>query len=147
MLTTRIIRAPRPNTVAMLLRRTAPEAKKQLKETLEPYLDVLLKDDTIRENIDHIIIEGHTDSDGSYMHNLDLSQKRAYAVMAFIYSWDEKKNATLQKYLSATGRSYSDRLFKNGVEDKEASRRIEIKFNLSNKKAIEEIETFLNKKE
>ena len=30
MLTTRIIRAPRPNTVAMLLRRTAPEAKKQL---------------------------------------------------------------------------------------------------------------------
>lgn len=124
-----------------------PEAKKQLKETLEPYLDVLLKDDTIRENIDHIIIEGHTDSDGSYMHNLDLSQKRAYAVMAFIYSWDEKRAPLLQKYLSATGRSYSDRLFKNGVEDKEASRRIEIKFNLSNKKAIEEIETFLNKKE
>ena len=124
-----------------------PEAKKQLKETLEPYLDVLLKDDTIRENIDHIIIEGHTDSDGSYMHNLDLSQKRAYAVMAFIYSWDEKRTPLLQKYLSATGRSYSDRLFKNGVEDKEASRRIEIKFNLSNKKAIEEIETFLNKKE
>lgn len=124
-----------------------PEAKKQLKETLEPYLDVLLSDGAIRENIDHIVIEGHTDSDGSYMHNLELSQKRAYAVMAFIYSWDEKRTATLQKYLSATGRSYADRLFKNGVEDKEASRRIEIKFNLSNKKAIEEIETFLNKKE
>ena len=35
----------------------------------------------------------------------------------------------------------------DGTQDKEASRRIEIKFNLSNKKAIEEIETFLNKKE
>lgn len=47
-------------------------------------------------NINHIVIEGHTDSDGSYMHNLDLSQKRAYSVMAFICSWDEKRNTTLQ---------------------------------------------------
>lgn len=124
-----------------------PEAKKQLKETLQPYLDVLLNDETIRENIDHIVIEGHTDSDGSYMHNLDLSQKRAYSVMAFIYSLDEKRTALLQKYLSANGRAYSDLVLKNGVEDKEASRRIEIKFNLSNKKAIEEIETFLHRKE
>ena len=125
-----------------------PEAQKQLKETLQPYLDVLLNDEAIRENIDHIVIEGHTDSDGTYMHNLDLSQKRAYSVMSFIYSLgDEKRTATLQKYLSANGRSYSDRIFKNGVEDKEASRRIEIKFNLSNKKAIEEIETFLKRKE
>jgi chemotaxis protein MotB len=124
-----------------------PEAKIQLKATLQPYLDVLLNDADIRDNIDHIMIEGHTDSDGTYMHNLDLSQKRAYAVMAFIYSWDESKNALLQRYISAIGRSYSDRIFKNGVEDKDASRRIEIKFSLSNKKAIQEIETFLNKKE
>lgn len=124
-----------------------PEAKKQLKETLQPYLEVLLNDADIRDNIDHIMIEGHTDSDGSYMNNLDLSQKRAYAVMAFIYSWDESKNALLQRYISAIGRSYSDRIFKNGLEDKNASRRIEIKFSLSNKKAIQEIETFLERKE
>lgn len=124
-----------------------PEAKKQLKETLQPYLEVLLNDTDIRDNIDHIMIEGHTDSDGSYMNNLDLSQKRAYAVMAFIYSWDESKNALLQRYISAIGRSYSDRIFKNGIEDKNASRRIEIKFSLSNKKAIQEIETFLERKE
>lgn len=123
------------------------EAKKQLKETLQPYLEVLLNDADIRDNIDHIMIEGHTDSDGSYMNNLDLSQKRAYAVMAFIYSWDESKNALLQRYISAIGRSYSDRIFKNGLEDKDASRRIEIKFSLSNKKAIQEIETFLERKE
>ena len=122
-----------------------PEAKKQLKETLQPYLDVLLNDESIRDNIDQIVIEGHTDSDGSYMHNLDLSQKRAYSVMAFIYSLDEKRTALLQKYLSANGRAYSDIILKNGVEDKEASRRIEIKFNLSNKKAIEEIEKFIGK--
>ena len=122
-----------------------PEAKKQLRATLEPYLSVLLDNKNIRDNIDRIIIEGHTDSDGSYMNNLDLSQKRALSVMAFIYSWDEKRNPLLQTYLSANGRSYSDRIFKNGVEDKEASRRIEIKFSLSNKKAMEEIETFLQR--
>jgi len=65
--------------------------------------------------------------------------------MTFIYSWDEKRHPLLQTYLSANGRSYSDRIFKNGVEDKEASRRIEIKFSLSNKKAMEEIETFLQR--
>lgn len=124
-----------------------PEAKQELRATLEPYLNVLLNDADIRENIDHIMIEGHTDSDGTYMHNLELSQKRAYAVMAFIYSWNEGKNNLLQRSLSAIGRSYSDPIFKNGAEDKNASRRIEIKFNLSNKKAIQEIETFLEKKE
>ena len=123
-----------------------PEAKKQLKEMIEPYVSTLLENENIRENIDQIIIEGHTDSDGSYMHNLDLSQKRAYSVLSFIYTWDEKKNALLQKYISANGRSYTDRLYKNGQEDKEASRRIEIKFNISNKKAIQELETFLGKK-
>ena len=122
-----------------------PEAKKQLRETLEPYFGILLNDVNIRENVDKIIIEGHTDSDGSYMYNLDLSQKRALAVMAFIYSWDEKQNPLLQRYLSAQGRSYSDHVLKNGAEDKEASRRIEIKFSISNKKAIEEIEGFLKR--
>ena len=120
-----------------------PDAKKQLRETLEPYFEVLLGNPSIRENIDRIMIEGHTDSDGTYMHNLDLSQKRALSVMTFIYSWDEKRNPLLQNYLSAIGRSYSDRIFKNNIEDKEASRRIEIKFSVSNKKAMSEIETFL----
>ena len=122
-----------------------PEAQKRLKEALEPYFDALLSEPSMRENIDKIIIEGHTDSDGTYMNNLELSQKRALSVMAFIYTWNEKKNPLLQQYLSAQGRSFSDRILKNGTEDKEASRRIEIKFSLSNKQAIEEIESFLKR--
>lgn len=122
-----------------------PEAQKRLKEALEPYFDVLLSEPSMRENIDKIIIEGHTDSDGTYMNNLELSQKRALSVMAFIYTWNEKKNPLLQQYLSAQGRSFSDRILKNGSEDKEASRRIEIKFSLSNKQAMEEIESFLKR--
>ena len=120
-----------------------PKAKEELKKTLVNYMEVLLGDPEIRKNIDSIIIEGHTDSDGSYMYNLELSQKRAFTVMEFIYSWDESDDSLLQHYLTASGRSFSDPILKDGIEDKEASRRIEIKFNIANKKAIQEIETFL----
>ncbi|NLC28642.1 MAG: OmpA family protein, partial [Campylobacteraceae bacterium] len=120
-----------------------PEAKAKLRQALMPYFEVLLKDENVRENIDRIIIEGHTDSTGSYMYNLDLSQRRAQSVMGFIYTWEELDTDLLQKYLSASGRSYSDRIYKNKEEDKESSRRIEIKFSISNTKAVKEIETFL----
>ena len=120
-----------------------PEAIEGLRDTLMPYFDVLLKDETIRAHIDRIIIEGHTDSTGSYMYNLNLSQQRALSVMEEIYKWEGIDKKLLQQYLSASGRSYSDLIYKNGIEDKEASRRIEIKFSISNAKAMKEIETFL----
>jgi chemotaxis protein MotB len=121
-----------------------PEAAEQLKKRLLPYLEVLLNDENIRENIDRIVIEGHTDSSGSYMYNLYLSQQRALSVMEEIYKWPGLDRALLQKYLSASGRSFSDLIYdKEGKEDMEASRRIEVKFNISNSKAIKEIQTFL----
>ena len=100
-----------------------------------------MNNDEIRENLDQIIIEGHTDSDGGYLYNLELSQNRAFAVMDFINSWN--KDERLQKYLIASGRSYTQPVMRRGVEDKDASRRIEIKFTLSNKEAMEEIRKFL----
>lgn len=120
-----------------------PQSVAQLQKTLMPYFEVLLGDKEIRKHIDRIIIEGHTDSSGSYMYNLFLSQQRALSVMEQIYQWEGIDKELLQKYLSASGRSYSDRVYKNGKEDKEASRRIEIKFSISNVKAMEEIQTFL----
>ena len=116
------------------------EAKANLKKILSGYFAAILNDENISKNIENIIIEGHTDSDGSYIYNLDLSQKRAYEVMNFIYSFyrDEK----LQKLLMASGRSFSLPILKNGVEDKDLSRRIEIKFSIKNDSAIEELENF-----
>ena len=121
------------------------EAKETLKATLQKYFSVLLDDEKVRQNIDQIMIEGFTDSDGSYLYNLELSQRRAYAVMDFINSFNDDER--LRKRLIASGRSFNELIMKDGVEDKDASRRIEIKFSISNKEAINEIEKFLELKQ
>lgn len=120
-------------------------AKSELKNVLYKYIHTLLSDNSIRRHIDQITIEGHTNSDGSYLYNLQLSQKRALAVMEFFYSLDFNNEKLFQKYLSASGRAYADPVMKNGREDKDASRRIEIKFRIKNEQAIKELETFLNR--
>lgn len=120
------------------------QAKENLKAILTQYFDNILKDENILNSIENIVIEGHTDSAGSYIYNLDLSQKRAYAVMSFIHSF--YKDPRLQKLLMASGRSYSDVIMKDGKEDKEASRRIEIKFNINTNNALEKVEKYLDGK-
>ena len=118
------------------------EAKATLKSALQNYFAVLLNDKNIKDNLESIVIEGHTDSDGEYLYNLRLSQNRALAVMEFIDSWNNDMN--LRKILVASGRGRAMPIVENGVENKEKSRRIEIKFTLSNKDAINEIQNFLN---
>jgi chemotaxis protein MotB len=46
----------------------------------------LLGDEQIKKNISRIVIEGHTDDEGSYLYNLELSQERAFNVAKYIYS-------------------------------------------------------------
>ncbi|EAK7938476.1 hypothetical protein E7Q14_00250 [Campylobacter coli] len=116
------------------------EAKASLRKILSEYFNAIINDPKILSNIENIIIEGHTDSDGSYIYNLDLSQKRAYEVMNFIYTF--YKDIRLQKLLMANGRSFSDPVLVNGVEDKDKSRRIEIKFSIKNDNALKDVEKF-----
>ena len=120
-------------------------SQKELSDLLKTYIHTLLLDDTIRPHINHITIEGHTDSDGTYINNLELSQKRALEVMKFLYSLDFKDKKLLERYISASGRSSSNIIYENGKENKEASRRIEIKFHIKNEQAIKEIENYLAK--
>jgi len=120
-------------------------SKKELSSVLKKYIDALLFDKNIKKYIDRVIIEGHTNSDGSYLYNLELSQKRALEVMKFLYQKYPKDSDTLREYISASGRSYANPVIKNGVEDKDASRRIEIKFRIKNEKAINELKNFLGK--
>ncbi|SFV58001.1 FIG00638667: hypothetical protein [hydrothermal vent metagenome] len=119
-------------------------AKSQLKANFIKYVDTLISNKNISDYLDKIIIEGHTDSDGGYLYNLSLSQKRAYAVMNYLLTLDYIKKNNIKTKLVASGRSYLDAIKINGVEDKDASRRIEIKFRLKNEDAMYEIERILD---
>jgi len=119
-------------------------AKAELKSSFIDYVDTLISNPNISNYIDKIIIEGHTDSDGGYLYNLGLSQKRAYAVMNYLLTLDYIKKHNIKSKLVASGRSYLDPIKVNGVEDKDASRRIEIKFRIKNEDAMYEIERILD---
>jgi len=122
------------------------EAKVELKQAFEEYIGTLVTNPKIKPHLDKIIIEGHTDSDGGYLYNLDLSQKRAFAVMHYLLTLDFARQYNIQPLMIASGRAYLDAVKVNGVEDKEASRRIEIKFRLKNEDAMHEIEKVLDAK-
>ena len=118
-------------------------SKVALTNILSEYIKVLMDDEEIRNNLDQIIIEGHTNSDGSYVYNLELSQKRALSVMKFLLKLNPEVEDDLKGYVTANGRSETDLIMKNKKEDKFASRRIEIKFRLKNDQAISEISRVL----
>ncbi len=124
-----------------------------LKEIIPMYLDVLLQDQ-YRDYIAEIIIEGHTDTDGSYQSNMELSYNRANAVARFCLNkkngLSEEKIEQLQELLTVNGRSYSDPIYKTDAEgnptdviDMPSSRRVEIKFRLKEDEMIEKIAEIL----
>ena len=123
------------------------EGQKFLKKFIPMYISVLLGDQ-FKSYISEIIIEGHTDTDGGYMYNLNLSQERAYAVSE--YCLDEKKSPlsstqieALRLIVTANGRSYSDPIKVKGRVDKDASRRVVFKFRLRDDEMIEEMRSIL----
>lgn len=100
--------------------------------------------------VSEIIIEGHTDTSGTYLFNLDLSQKRAYSVAEYCLSDDsdfltssEKK--TMQELLTVTGKSFSNPVYNaDGTVNAEASRRVEILFRLKDEEMIREMVEILS---
>lgn len=122
-------------------------SKKELDVVLKKYISTLLEDKEIRKYIHGITIEGHTNSDGTYLSNLQLSQQRALEVMQFLYESNSINKDLLNKYVSSSGKSSSDLIYKDGVEDKDASRRIEIKFIIKNEEAVKELQNYLGEKE
>lgn len=123
-----------------------PEAKVALKRAFEEYIGALVTNPKIKPHLDKIIIEGHTDSVGSYIYNLNLSQKRALAVMEYLLTLNFTTQHNIRPLMTASGRAYLDIVMVDGVEDKNASRRIEIKFRLKNEDAMHEIEKVLDAK-
>ncbi len=116
-------------------------------EFLPVYLDVLFSEE-YRPYVSEIIIEGHTDSVGTYLSNLQLSQQRALAVASYVLGDSpavspDMKNV-LRDVVTVNGRSFSDRIFgPDGLEDMDASRRVVFKFRLTDEQMIQQLRTIL----
>ena len=123
------------------------DGKLLLDQFVPLYLSVLLQDQYI-DYIGEIIIEGHTDSSGTYLKNLQLSQNRALRVAEYCLSMSSlssRQRQLLQKILTAKGRSSNDLVYyADGTENMEASRRVEFKFALKDAEMISEMNTILN---
>jgi len=82
------------------------------------------------EYIDSIIIEGHTDSVGDEAKNMELSLKRASAVRDYLISLPIIEDSFVKYLIEIDGLGSKEKIEVDGVEDKEASRRIKIKLKL-----------------
>lgn len=125
-----------------------PSGKAYLNKFIPLYINVLLNKENSKY-VSEIIIEGHTDTNGTYMYNLDLSQKRAFEVTKYILSdefkeiTDEEKNK-LRKIITANGRSFSNPIKnKEGKVELDKSRRVEFKFRLKDEEMIQEMNRLL----
>lgn len=88
-------------------------------------------DKRFRGEVNAVVVEGHTDSTGTEIVNLPLSQRRSMEVV--VKSLDKLPAANAESaelkacvvgLLSASGRGSGDPILVNGVEDKERSRRV-----------------------
>lgn len=118
----------------------SPQFKFALAKFFPIYLETV-KNWQLVDLVDEIRIEGHTDSDGGYLYNMELSQDRSRSVLDFVINLDQVQSQRVnylwtRKLLTANGLSFSRLLNSRGneivdereeFEDKEKSRRVEIK--------------------
>ena len=124
------------------------QGKAFLDQFLPKYFSVLLSED-FSPYVAEIIIEGHTDTDGSYMYNLQLSQNRAFAVASYClensnHILTDNQLEKLRILLTANGRSWSSPIYNDdGSVNMDASRRVEIKFRLKDEEMMGQIASML----
>lgn len=129
------------------------KGKNYMSKFVPVYLNTIMKDEQVRENISQIIIEGHTDSqtfagaksaEDKYYRNMDLSLKRASAVAQYIVYSDfggkDKFQNDLFKLLSVQGKGPSEPILVDGKEDYAKSRRVELKLMFKNKGFLESMQ-------
>jgi chemotaxis protein MotB len=120
-----------------------PEGKKFLDRLTPIYVNTIFSNDKLVNNIDSIIIQGHTDSQAfagltnindQFVYNMDLSTKRANSVAAYMLGahYKPEYNEGFRNMITVEGRSFNDLILDDqGNEDMAKSRRVEIKLKVS----------------
>ena len=115
------------------------EGKAALRSVLPIYCKVLLEE-SHRPYLAEIIIDGYTDTDGDYSYNLE--QYLLEIQQEFL---DESEIASLQDYLTVNGHSMANPVLDaEGNVDKDASRRVEVKFRLKDEEMINELNKIMS---
>lgn len=110
-----------------------------LKDFFPRYINVLTRKE-YKDNIVEIRIEGHTDSNGEYFYNMELSQNRTRTVLQFCFGLlDSDKSEWAKGLITANGLSSSQPIIVNGKEDKGLSRRVEFRVRTNAEKQLEDI--------
>jgi chemotaxis protein MotB len=100
---------------------------KPLLDTLSRAFAKVLADADVRDNIDVILVQGHTDDRGSSVYNRDLSAKRANAVLNYLFETNKVLERSYGGFFAAS--AYSEfRPVNTGKTEAayEQNRRIEI---------------------
>lgn len=134
-----------------------PEFKEILDEFLPRYFNILLND-SLRDRIQEIRIEGHTDPvpyptlhPNPYIANVILSQQRSLSVLEYFYSmpsfekYTDKEKKLLEYWLTSNGLSYGKSLDDEGEYtiksgnpiDYQMSRRVEFRIVTSGDEILE----------
>ncbi len=115
-----------------------PDGKKLLDKIAPVYINSIFADEELNEQIENIIVEGHTDSqmfaginskEEQFLRNMELSTKRANAVAEYMFktSYDKKYSEKFRSKLAVEGKSFNEPVIINGKEDFAKSRRVELK--------------------
>ena len=106
------------------------------------YFDCIYKKD-LSKYVSSVVIQGHTDTtnfkgnytvEQQYMKNMDLSMNRAYNVANFVFQKcsNKKYGNELTHTVRVEGVSSAKPIIINGIEDKNKSRRVELRLLLKN---------------
>lgn len=126
-------------------------SKEFLDEFLPRYFSILLSP-SFKDNVAEVIIEGHTAEYGTYLENLEFSQKRAMAVANYALRdgtdvASESDLNELKKIITVNGRSHMvPKYLEDGSYDWVGSRRVEIKFRLKDDEMVQQMSDILNGK-
>jgi len=122
-----------------------PQYKKdaivKVAKAFELYINVLV---AYREYLQGIEIEGHSDSSGLETDNMILSKKRALSVKYYLERLSIVKQYHMDRLIHANGYGSSQKIMHDHTEDKDASRRIKIKFELNDSKIINRLRGMIN---
>jgi len=117
------------------------EIMQEISKVFTQYMKVIVE---YKEYIKYIVIEGHSDSRGLDSENVALSKKRALAVKYYFERLSIVKQYHMQDTLKVEGYGSSKAIMLDGIEDKDASRRIKVKFELKESQILYNLRRLIN---